>query len=45
MWGGIHALQTTRVAPSNVQKYHSIISLEASQSFSPVGVVCALAVV
>ena len=45
MWGGIHALQTTRVAPSNVQKYHSIISLEASQSFPPVGVVCALVVV
>jgi len=45
MWGGIHALQTTRVAPPNAQKYPSIVPLKASQSFLPVGAVCALVVV
>jgi hypothetical protein len=45
MWGGIHALQTTHVAPPNAQKYPSIVPLKVSQSFFLVGAVCALVVV
>jgi hypothetical protein len=33
------------VAPPNAQKYPSIVPLKASQSFLPVGAVCALVVV